>query len=453
MVTTKHIVYAASALVLTPEVATGQDKPVHESPVGECTRDIPSGRSAPEWANSYALRCLKLEGMTDYDVKTAALAVSIIANGDSQQIGVIPEYTIRTVPDHPLDATDPGTFSADFWRMRLGVRSATSGNGTSAVLFDLDQGRLADGIGGVAGIEFGRTYRNQKALGEVIAKAIDVARKDCILTRIDTITKAALFGHPPVAAAATELVDEATTYCDNTSNFSNWVKDTGRGNQYFTSILAPFWGYDDQPRWWGGTELALAKPRFDYVPIGDPASSPSLNNPMTRREWVYHGQLYGGWTLRPWFAKDGVGAFTRRTISVAVVGTLAYRREAGFVPGTRDQQVCPASTIGFVTCKNINTAAPYINEGVTLSARMNIDVARAWILPGLGLGLKVSHATDTGQWAGEVPVHLFADAARSLSGGIRLGASGDGRTRGGIALAGERRLMLFIGNKFQLGQR
>lgn len=397
-----------------------------------CLNDACIDRDAGQSLSDFTVRQLGLKRTADYKSTDAAFQIQGGKAGNYAAIG--PRFTRRS-----FGIVGDDLFQTQMWELKL-TGSAAIAKDNSVTLGTWSD---ADGITGnsdmALSFDLRRSWMRPRPLSDqrkLLVKMLDDISKDCALALGTTYTPD-LFDSPACR---------------------EWVaKDTTRGQKYYQSGVAPFWGSDGNgkarvPEYYGGLSGKLGFIKETYFPLTDPAGTgvqtlstlPSDLADAAATKTRFNPleiKAYAGAALASY--DDSAGW------DVGIAGSLGWQRAVRYPAKTEDITLCFQNTAtgsplaGFSRCKEVSIAAPYTTDGIVAGAGFNLRPPLTWLgRPFVGVFGTYDTAVD--QWILSVPLAFAVDKDGSLKAGVRFRYASDGETFYGEPIAAKATIGVFL---------
>lgn len=128
---------------------------------------------------------------------------------------------------------------------------------------------------------------------------------------------------------------------------------------------------------------------------------------------------------------------------VMLLGSLSYLQNWEYRAGTTGKIVCPPASGSESVCRTVNYDRPYRRRTGTAAVELRTEIERIPYLGSIGLAPRFEVGFSDGSKLVDFPIY-FAAKDKSLSGGVRLTHSFDGRDALGNPSIDESRVTLFF---------
>jgi hypothetical protein len=417
-----------------------------------CLANATSAEAIARKPNRYVLECLELDAFTKYDVGSLNAQIGFGTGNDTAE--VFPSYSFYW--RKPVEA-NASAFSFSRLQLKGGlVVPLDKQGGTTAAFANLTQAEPFKQLGFGLGFEYGFNGRAKVAdMTAVAQKMLAAAQRDCMAERTATTLQLAGGGMAETQLAADPDFDPNVMPCVG-KNLNTWMKSNQtRQNKYFSAIDADLWGKKPKSELFVGFEYRRFPRSQTYLPLVDPAGlgTPLVSAPVFT---VVDGQPIAtldkknliNFASSIFSAKAYAGGINGE---IGWGGSISYRRLIEFPKDVVDQTICQPGATPIPRCITSYIGAPYVSEGWVVGGRLAAKLPRFAFLPGGGVEIRLSYATDLKQLGVDVPLYLLSDDKGTALGGVRFGCITDGKTdKDFVIKKGECKISAFIGTKFEL---
>ena len=383
-----------------------------------CRVDANAPRDILNHAKDYAPSCLEKK-------RTIDIRITGVAQAD--KAAIVAAYTRRSLHSDG----GGGRVHNTYHRFRLGFTQAKRDD--RFPIFDFAGSQWLRGSGITGGYEFGRTFsRTADDARKSVADFLAEARRDCIAAKLAEplldplkVSNSALQLRPPGDVKAS---------CDG-KNLSDWMgSEKDRRDKYYKAFNVAVFQPENARALYGGLNLSVSFPRFEYVPALNLPSSPVEGQPKKPDETsinptTHEVRVYAGGYTSKHFALEA-GLSHRRTFEESDKRTI-----------------CPVGTAGFLECWNLRTEPPSELRGFVADARAALLIELT-DLPSIGFLAMPSYEFDAKRWSANGSVYFAVDEDGKLSSGLSFRCRGRGESRSGKSLDKDCKAEVFVATAF-----
>lgn len=385
--------------------------------------------------NDFTTECLGLESRADYK-DSADLNFRFVGGKSGGALEAGPSYTMRFLTPASPDGTAFYNSSVTLDAKVFGK----VGNDDRGDLFDFTESKLLSG----AGLRFNVEYRRGKNLAAAdLAKGIEAQLRQ---TLMDCRAE----------SARTSSLDQPVGVPQCTGDgLAEWMRAKGRRTDYWSKIVKPLWGYDQEPSWFVGLGGSYGWSTLSFFPLIDSAKTgiATLNAIGGKVESKVHP-----YSIKGYIGTDLRDSSTPDWLKTSLALSLTYRREFDYPSNVKDQTICDttppaagAPVKSYLVCQKANIGPFYESEGFVGGIALNVQTERRGWLPALGIAFKPSYAFDTKRFGFDMPVYFVTDDKGALTSGVQLSCRSAGQTENGYNIAKENcKAALFLGSRLEL---